>query len=171
MSGVQTSKTVEVRYTKWDGTLHWHFDPEYLGEDEHGLWLGAPKGCLLQRGDEPGNPAPHAFACLIPAEGWWTAYFNVAGDVEVYIDLTDRPRRIGDVVHAVDLDLDVLRWRDGRVTLEDEDEFLEHQQKYAYPEEVVKTVEEAAGALLKAVRARDEPFGSASEPWRAMLGR
>ena len=77
------SKTVEVRYTKRDGKLHWHFDLEYLGEDEHGLWLGAPEGCLLQRGDEPGNPAPHAFACLIPSEGSWTAYFNVAGVVEI----------------------------------------------------------------------------------------
>lgn len=28
-------------YTKYDGRLHWHQTMLYLGEDEHGVWLGA----------------------------------------------------------------------------------------------------------------------------------
>ena len=162
------SQIIKVRYLKWDGRLHWHFDLELLGEDEHGLWLGAPPGCLMQRGEEPAKSAPHAFACLIPRDGCWTAYFNVAGDIEVYVDVCDEPKRTDDVVETIDLDLDVLRWRDGRVTLEDEDEFIEHQAKFSYPPDVVIRTEETARHLLDLVRAKEEPFGTAAEPW---LGR
>lgn len=170
----------ELRYTKWDGTPHWHFQLEHLGEDEHGLWLGAPWGRALQRGDEPIVESPVGFACLIPREGWWTAYFNDPDDtaalqiassdaVEVYVDLTDRPRRLGDAVETIDLDLDVIRWGDGRVTLEDEDEFLDHRIRYRYPPEIVERVEATAQHLLQIVSAREEPFGSASAPWLARL--
>ncbi|HUR50074.1 MAG TPA: DUF402 domain-containing protein [Acidimicrobiales bacterium] len=171
---------VELRYTKWDGKLHWHFDLDYLGEDEHGLWLGAPRGCVMQRGNEPAVTAPVGFAVLTPRDGCWTAYFNSPTDtemlqlsptkaVEIYIDVTDKPKRTEDGVEAIDLDLDVIRWGDGRVTLEDEDEFLEHQTKYAYPQEVIERAEETAQHLLQVVQARDEPFGAAAAPWISRL--
>ena len=174
--------TVELRYTKWDGRLHWHFDLEYLGEDEHGLWLGAPRGCPLQRGEEPPKASVVGFVCLIPRQGCWTAYFNLPSDsdalglppgecVEIYIDLTDEPKRLDDAVEAIDLDLDVLRWRDGRVTLEDEDEFLEHQTTYGYPPDVITQVEATARELRESVEARTEPFGTAVEPWLARLAQ
>ena len=35
-------REVRVVYTKYDGSLHWHMSMRYLGEDEHGIWLGAP---------------------------------------------------------------------------------------------------------------------------------
>ena len=173
-SGVPTG--IELRYTKWDGRLHWHFDLQPLGEDEHGLWLGAPVGCLLQRGDEPPKESPVGFAVLIPRRGCWTAYFNNPADsdalglpagklVEIYVDVTDEPKRRGAVVHAIDLDLDVLRWRDGRVSLEDEDEFLEHQVNYGYPPDVIARVEETSRELLEQMRNRSEPFGNAADRW------
>ena len=39
----------------------------------------------------------------------------------------------------VDLDLDVIRMRDGRIILDDEDEFEEHQVRYAYPPDSSRT--------------------------------
>jgi hypothetical protein len=36
-----TRREIRVVYTKFDGSLHWHQVMHYLGEDEHGIWLGA----------------------------------------------------------------------------------------------------------------------------------
>ena len=32
--------SVDVRMTKWGDRPHWRFASTYLGEDEHGTWLG-----------------------------------------------------------------------------------------------------------------------------------
>ena len=63
-------------YRKYDGSLHWHQLMRYLGEDDHGVWLGAPAGCTLQRGSEPPITLPQPFVELIPDGQWWTAAFN-----------------------------------------------------------------------------------------------
>ena len=36
-----TSRDVRLVFTKYDGSLHWHQTMKYLGDDEHGIWLGA----------------------------------------------------------------------------------------------------------------------------------
>jgi len=35
-----------VRFRKYDDSLHWHATLRRLGEDEHGIWLGAAAGTL-----------------------------------------------------------------------------------------------------------------------------
>jgi protein associated with RNAse G/E len=66
----------------------------------------------------------------------------------------------------VDLDLDVLRERWGQVVkLVDEDEFVEHQVRYAYPPDVVEVAEASSRWLLAAVEARSGPFGGAHQAW------
>ena len=163
---------MRVEYTKWDGRLHWHCDADLLGEDEHGLWLGLPSGRLLQRGDEEPVPCP-GLVSLVPAHGRWIANFYVLGENSgtVYVDVTDEPMREGDIVRAIDLDLDVIRFPDGRVVLDDEDEFAEHQKLFGYPPDIISAAEATARDLLTAVTNRDEPFGIASDRWAALLSR
>ncbi|HEX3828334.1 MAG TPA: DUF402 domain-containing protein [Sporichthyaceae bacterium] len=60
---------------------------------------------------------------LVPAVGDWIATWRATHEVMIYVDVTDAPRRDRDAIRAIDLDLDVLYWRDGRVTIDDEDEF------------------------------------------------
>lgn len=162
--------TVKVEYTKWDGRAHWRFDLNELGTDAHGLWLGGERGCRLQRGDEAPIYAPHGFVCLVPTIGTWIASFYVDGDVYVYIDVTNDPVRSGDCVKAIDLDLDVVRWRDGRVVIEDEDEFIEHRELFGYPNDVTAKAEATATDLAEVVRAGVEPFGTAPAGWLARVG-
>ena len=162
---------VRFEFTKWDGRLHWHCEVDVLGEDEHGLWLGVPEGRLLQRGDE--EPVPcMGLVCLVPAQGRWIANFYAFGDNRgtVYIDVTDEPKVDGDVVRAIDLDLDVIRFPDGRVILDDEDEFREHCTLFGYPDDTIAACEATARELLAAVTNHDEPFGTASDRWKALLG-
>ena len=63
---------------KYDGSLHWHARLHRLGEDEHGVWLGAPRQTAWQRGSEPRVAMKAAHVSLCPRDGWWVANFNAA---------------------------------------------------------------------------------------------
>jgi hypothetical protein len=158
---------VSVVFTKWGDRPHWHFDLHRLGEDAHGVWLAGPPGTRLQRADEPPTESTAGFVQLVPDRGDWVAVFNNDDWCEVYVDVTSTPRWVGSTVTCVDLDLDVIRNRDGSVELLDEDEFLEHQVRYAYPAELIEGARATAEWLLEAVAARREPFGGAGAVWLA----
>jgi uncharacterized protein len=161
-------REVRVVYTKYDGSLHWHQTMWQLGEDEHGVWLGAPAGSAIRRGDEPPIVLEQPSAELIPAGLWWTATFNgEPAKTEIYCDISTPPQWPSEnEVTMVDLDLDVVRLRaDGRVLIVDEDEFAAHQARYGYSAEVVRQAELAAAWLLQAISAAAEPFASRYREW------
>ena len=143
-----------------------------LGRDEHGTWLGAPALTVVQRGDEPANEHPYGFVKLIPPQGWWTAIFNQGTDgrYEIYIDIGTPAEWHGGVVRMVDLDLDVVRYRTGEVTVLDEDEFEEHRRVLRYPERIIDSARTTAARLAGMLERHDEPFGLAAERWLAALG-
>jgi hypothetical protein len=159
------AERVAVRYSKWGGIDHWHFELEPLGQDQYGWWFFGRKGITQQRGAEPPIVLSHDFVLLMPAAGCWTACFNADNKLEIYVDVTTRPTLDDGTVRAVDLDLDVVRWRDGRVEVLDEDEFAEHQVRYGYPPEVISDAERTASALLSAVTSGAEPFGRVCRAW------
>lgn len=153
--------TGEVRFTKWGGLRHWECDLEPLGEDGHGLWLAGRAGISMRRGDGRLFPQLHDFVMLVPASGCWIASVNApstASSIAVYIDITDRPRVVDGVVHAVDLDLDVIRQWDGSVAVLDEDEFAEHQIRYGYPPEVIAGARATCDDLFARMSAATQPF-------------
>jgi protein associated with RNAse G/E len=159
-----------MRFTKWGGKKHWTYEMEPIGSDSWGTWFGAREGIMLQRGEEEPVVQSHDFVQLIPSDGWYVAAFNADGPstLDLYVDITDRPVITGDVVTAVDLDLDVLRVRaDGRVLLDDEDEFEEHQILYGYPPEIIAGARASADRLLAAVKAGEEPFNEVGRQWLA----
>ena len=163
---------VRGRYTKWGGRRHHGADLVYLGADEHGDWLGDPAGNGWSGG-------PKAFTSvtdnvlLVPRDRGMTAMFYLPHPeqaFELYVDITTVPTWDGDLVTAVDLDLDVIRHFDGTVVVDDEDEFAEHRVSLGYPDEV------AAGALAECDRVVDEvcsgrPWSAVAtaEPWRAVF--
>jgi uncharacterized protein len=163
-----TGRDVRVVYTKYDGSLHWHQTSRYLGEDEHGVWLGNTPGSTTQRGFEAPIVIEQAVALLIPRDRWWTAVFN-GGDVRtaIYCDIATPARWNGqDEVTMADLDLDVVRMRaDHQVLLLDEDEFAEHQVLYGYPADVIREAERAAAWLAEVISAGAEPFASEYRRW------
>jgi uncharacterized protein len=156
---------VEMRFTKWGGKLHWHYPVVPLGRDRHGWWLGGPEGSFFQRGEEPPIPRPQDYVMLVPADGDWIATWLATGDDEIYVDVTTRPVTSDSLIEAVDLDLDVIRRRNGRVDLVDEDEFAEHQVLLGYPPEVIARAEATADDLLARLTAGAEPFGRAGHDW------
>jgi hypothetical protein len=161
------SELVEVHYTKWGGIDHWHFIMHRLGEDQFGWWFFGRQGIRIQRGDEPPVTQLHDFVLLVPVVGNWTACFNAENEMEIYADVTTRPVVTSDQVTAVDLDLDVVRYRDGRVAVLDEDEFADHQVRLAYPAELIAGAQATCDELVSGVSQHTEPFGQAGPTWLA----
>ena len=162
-------KLVHVRFTKWDGSLHWHFDVVRLGEDVHGIWLGGPNDTPVKRGAEPPIISP-AFALLIPERQWWTATFNSGGANSpfgyiAYVDVCTPAVWEGSTVTAVDLDLDVAMRPDGGVELLDEDEFADHRSAMSYPEHVVDHARAAAASVHRVMESGGEPYAATGSRW------
>ena len=163
-------QTVRIRFSKWDGSAHWAFDMERIGEDEHGIWLWAPAGTALHRGSDKTIQAERGFVKVIAPNRWWTAVWNVGplkGDrsIEIYVDVITPAVWDGNTVRMVDLDLDVIRRSGGMVEVDDEDEFEEHRILYGYPDHVIDKARTEAARLAIAVELRTEPFGSVGERW------
>ena len=154
-------------FRKYDDSLHWHATMRRLGEDEHGVWLGAQAGTVWRRSTEKPVTMNHANVRLFPRGEWWVASFNSAPSaLDIYVDITDAP--VWPTAHEVtmvDLDLDVVRVRaTGAVEVVDEDEFAEHQVRYGYPEDVVRRAREVADRLAATLN-DTEPFAGAYRRW------
>ncbi len=164
---------VRVRFRKWDGSPHWRTTMSYLGADEHGHWLGNHPGTEVTR---PGAAyrGTAMTVKLIPHVGWFLANLNQPPvRVTAYIDITSTPEfgrdEEGWLLGAVDLDLDVVRTADGRVWIDDEDEFAEHSVRYGYPAEVIARARATADQVLDAVRTGAEPYGTVWQHWIEQL--
>jgi hypothetical protein len=148
----------------------------WLGEDEHGIWVGAGPGLTLRRPAVEvtlGYPSVQLF----PPGQPWVAAFNGGPPPdplawpEVYIDMTTPAQWSADggAVTMVDLDLDVVRRWDGSVEVLDEDEFAAHQLALAYPPELVRLAERSCADRVAALRAGIEPFASVYLGWLARV--
>ena len=166
------SELIRLTFRKYDGSLHWHSVVRRLGEDEHGLWLGWRPGQQTARGSEPPFTIETPYVRLVRPEDWWCGTFYAAPhNVEIYCDITTVARWTApDEITMIDLDLDVLRFRDETPTfIDDEDEFLEHQVRYAYPPEVIAAARQSADSLFESVKADEEPFATAYHRWLALV--
>ena len=170
---------VRVEMTKWGDRPHWQFEGVLLGSDEHGDWVGIVAGTHHHR---PG----YAFhsevdsVTLIPRDDWYAATFHRPGIwCDLYVDIATPGEWDGDVLRAVDLDLDVIRMSPqppvdhplatlagpGEAFVDDEDEFAEHQVAYGYPPEVVRNARDACDRVLADVRAGRAPYDGTHRRW------
>ena len=168
----QSGEPIVVQYFKYSGDLHWRHDLVFLGEDEHGFWLGGPAGATIQRGHEPPRQWPSPFVQLIAPHKWWSLFFNGehSDNYRTYVDvITPATWPASDRVEMIDLDLDVVLHHDGTVALLDEDEFLAHGELFAYPDSLIDRARAAAAELVLKVEMGEEPFGSAGESWLKLI--
>ena len=165
---------VEVVLRKYDGRPHRSVTGHRLGEDRHGVWLGTPAGTTVHYhyGTRPIGVTRADAVRLIPHGAWWIAMFTAEpSDRELYCDVCLPPDWVGPgEVTVVDLDIDLARYRsDGRVEVEDQDEFALHTATYGYPPPVVAAATAAAAELRRALVERTEPFATASQRWLSLL--
>jgi hypothetical protein len=165
---------VRCETTKWRDRPHWVYEGTYLGADDFGDWIGfAPGSRFVRPGAE--YVAPYAQVTLVPAEdlaerGWLATFHAPDGEVRTYVDITTPPRWRFATLQCVDLDLDVVQGRTGRVWVDDEDEFAAHRERWAYPEIVVVSAVASCEAVERAVRRGEAPFdGETHLPWLARV--
>jgi uncharacterized protein len=173
--------------TKWGDRPHWTYRGAYLGSDRHGEWIGFRAGTVFTR---PGVRfvAGNDQVCLVPAtrddrRPGWLATFHAPGGylpdgnggrtpIDLYVDMTTPASWAGTVLRAVDLDLDVVRGPDGRVWVDDEDEFATHRTAFGYPADVVDLALAACTEVAAAARDRRSPFdGTAHLGWLDRLAQ
>lgn len=158
---------IRIAMRKWDESPHWTSGEGavYLGEDEYGWWYAQGQGVEYTR---PGRTlvVPDLQIGCFARDRWHAALLHTVNDghvYRVYVDVTSPPQwRLGPdgirELTAIDLDLDVVEFFDGRIALEDEDEFAEHTVELGYPEHVVATARAEADLLLHEVRAGDRRY-------------
>jgi protein associated with RNAse G/E len=170
VTAISVGETVQVRYGKWGGGRHYEFPMSRLGEDEHGVWLGAPEGTTIRRPGYAFASSVEWVCCFARDEGWTAAFHpRERHDIATYVDITTAPvwtrEGASDVVSMVDLDLDVVLLVNGELLIDDEDEFEEHRHSLAYPAEIVTLAKSTTAAVFDAVAAGDEPFHSVGHSW------
>lgn len=160
---------VAIRFSKWDGGPHWRYDGSYLGRDEHGHWVAVPVGAPITRPGRSFDNEHHSVVCVPRQSGHVLTTNADPHKVRHYVDITTVPlwSRVDGVatVSMVDLDLDVVERRNGRIYVDDEDEFADHQVEFAYPPELVTSAEAEARRMLVLVETQAEPFATVAEAW------
>ncbi|MBF4160196.1 DUF402 domain-containing protein [Nocardioides acrostichi] len=159
--------------TKWGNRAHWEFAAIWLGEDEHGHWLGVPAGTRHSRpGMEFVSDVPTV--TLAPRKGWYLPTWHAPDHwwCDTYVDIATPPALawVGEhddtwVLRSTDLDLDVVRERTGRLFVDDEDEFEEHRLALGYPDDVVTQARAECAAVHAAMQARRTPFDGSHRRW------
>ncbi|GAB1645814.1 DUF402 domain-containing protein [Krasilnikovia sp. MM14-A1259] len=164
---------VDVVLRKYDGRPHRRVTTIHLGEDRHGTWLGTPTGTIVHYsyGGKPSAPTQQNAVRLVPRDQWWCAVFFAAPSRrDVYCDITAPARWSGpSEVTLIDLDLDLVRYRDGTVELDDADEFAANTAVFGYPADVVAQARAAATGLHADLTDGAEPFGSTYRDWLGLL--
>jgi uncharacterized protein len=156
-----------MQFYKYPDTLHWRHDMLLLGEDEYGIWLGAPIGTVIQRGMEDPKTWIHPFVQLIQPDTPWIPIWNVDPvKTEIYVDITTVPTRPNpQLFEAVDIDLDVVRLVDGSIEILDEDEFADHSISLGYPDWLIDQARAATAHVAVAIESGTAPFDGSHLPW------
>lgn len=163
----QFPRPIRIESTKYDGSLHYKFDATLLSHEGPLLTAAVAMGTVLDgyRGDVEVRTA---FTALFWTDRYYNAYVNeqavFAGRVLTYANVGTPARLDGDVIRWVDLDLDVFTSEDGAVTLDDVEEFEQHRERFAYPEELVAEIFAARDELLRLARAGEYPFDRSAAP-------
>lgn len=161
------SEAFDYASEKWGGHPHYRGLAHHIGDDEHGSWLWGPAGRTIYRGDVELFVTEFASLTLVPENGWWAAaWWPGHGDIDVYVNINTPAAWRTDTLTCVDLDLDVIRFRDGRVEVVDREEFDLHKERYGYPADLIDSAETAASAVFDLVVRYVTPFdGVAAQLW------
>lgn len=164
-AAVDPTKPIAIDFRKWGGIQHWQAEAAYLGEDQHGIWVWGAPGTIVWRPGVPDKISEHGFVKVITAAAWWTAMWPAAGPDRVFVDICTPVTWSGNTATLVDLDLDVVQSRTGSVVVEDEDEFIEHQRVYGYPQWVIDGARASTAEMVMAVESAREPFATVAAGW------
>ena len=159
---------------KWPDSPHYGVAGTVLGQDRHGVWVGAPMGSMIVNPDGSTRQGRFPAVWCLPNEEWFFVHFLLGHpDLMVYVDICTPPVWSDRGARMIDLDFDVVVWnstKNGLVELVDEDEFEQHRVTLGYPEELVAATRNAAADVFARTRAGVAPFTfETAQPWLDVL--
>jgi hypothetical protein len=156
-----SNPTIEVRGFKWPRRPTYAPVPAHLlGEDVFGRWLGVAKGTPWRSADGSRSGVMlQPLVKLVPADTYWTCCFHPVDPV-VDIDLVLPVRWLENTLEEIDLELDVLRFADGRIEVRDQAEFAHLHQELGLPDAVTAKVLQTAEELRALLARNAEPFAT-----------
>ena len=99
------------------------FELTYVGEDEYGLWFYGRPGARWQMSHRNGQLDQAVMSLIQPGQAFVSWWIDDPDDRNLSIDVCLPPEETELGWRYVDLELDPVRHSDGRVEIEDVDEF------------------------------------------------
>ena len=159
----QKRKKITINSRKFDGNIHRSWKAELIEQ----------KDSLLVLVGEFDREIKHAHLGVIRRGTisyeyyWLDRWYNIfrfhEPDGELrsfYCNVSLPPTYENGVLDYVDLDIDVLVWKDFSLVVLDLDEFAENAEKYRYPTEVFDKAKESLAELKVMIEKKLFPFSS-----------
>jgi hypothetical protein len=158
---LNSQKIVTINSRKFDGTIHKTWAAKLISQ----------KDSLLTLVGEFEKEINHTHLGIIrrgtiSQEFYWLdGWFNIFQFYELdgslrnfYCNLNLPPKFEDNCLDYVDLDIDVIVWKNFSIEILDTDEFLENSKRFGYSTEIKNKVEENLNHLLKLIENRHFPF-------------
>ena len=157
----KTNKSITINSRKYDGNLHRSWKAELIETNNNLIeFIGKfdKEVAHSQLGVIGRGTISYEFY-------WFERWYNVFRFHEpdgtlrnFYCNINMPPKFENDVLDYVDLDIDVVIWKDFTRQILDVEEFDENSRKYAYPDSLREKVRESLSELILLVDNRIFPF-------------
>jgi hypothetical protein len=152
------SPTVRLHKVKRPAGVFW-FDLRPVDRDHHGTWLAAPVGSPWGAPHASGTSVMPVVVLLAPGRPWATWWVGDPAGRRLEFDVCLPPEPVDAGWRYVDLELDpVLHVDDGRVEIEDWDEFGEACREGWMPPADAELARTTAERCAEMLRGRGEPW-------------
>lgn len=160
--------TVILQTTKYDGSFHSWSEYQLLEAAEWGWLIYRPPGQVVVNYRGQHHSTYHTFRWLWH-ETWWDANlaFTQEGQWGLwYCNVATPPAYEDGLLHAQDLDLDVIWDRQRGIYLDDADELEQHALAMSYPPDLVRRIWQSAHDIESKMNGREFPFTEEPETLR-----
>lgn len=155
------AKTITINSRKYDRSLRRSWHCSLIQEtDDYFMFLGEFDEEIAHK--ELGVIRPGT----VSYEYYWrNEYYNVFRFHEpdgmfrnFYCNVNMPPIFQNDTLDYIDLDIDILVWKDFSIEILDIDEYEENKRKYSYPVDLQHKISESVESLLSKIKHREFPF-------------
>ncbi|MFI5731055.1 DUF402 domain-containing protein [Kribbella sp. NPDC051587] len=176
MPSISAGDNCRVLTSKWGNKRHYEYDATFLGVDEYGAWLSAPQGTHFWRPDHEFHSGfPQVILLPNGKKPWYVHYFGKSDTGKpprhyTYADISTPWNEASGTFSVVDLDLDVIGQVDGKIRIDDVEEFFSNRDDLQYPPDVAAVALETCLRIYSQMRTQQAPFDGAHLKWADRAG-
>lgn len=154
------SRILTVHAKKYDGRVRKTWTGGVVSESDELIVLVAKFEEAVEH-----NDLGHIAAGTLSFEHFWTdRWYNIfrfhhpdGEPLAYYVNIAMPAEIDGDILSYIDLDIDVIRWPDGRIEVLDLDDFEKNQRKFRYSPDVIAKAEAGLKDVLALIERGELP--------------